>query len=96
MKPFRLKFQLKYLVVIALALVLFGNSGFRRLVKNYFEHRRLAGEKARLEVQRKDLEKQLKEVREKPAVEHAARKELSMLKPDETEYRFPRPKDSDK
>jgi len=96
MKPFRLKFQLKYLVILALALVLFGNKGFRKLVKNYREYRTLTYEKAHLGTQRKELEQQLKDVKEKPAVEHAARKELSMLKPEETEYRFPPPKDSDK
>jgi len=96
MKPLRLKFRLKYLFILALAAVLLGNRGFRKLVNNYREYRRLTAEKAGLETQRKDLETQLKEIKEKPAVEHAARKELSMLKPDETEYRFPPPKDSDK
>jgi cell division protein FtsB len=96
MKPFRLKFQLKYLVILGLALLLFGNKGFRKLVKNYMEYRRLASEKAQLETQRRDLERQLGEVREKPAVEHAARRDLNMIKPDETEYRFPPPKESDK
>ena len=96
MKPLRLKFKLKYLVIIALAAVLLGNRGFRRLVQNYMEYRRLAAHKAQLELQRKDLELQLREVKEKPAVEHAARTQLGLIRPEETEYRFPPPKESDK
>lgn len=96
MNALRLKFSLKYLLLAAVVLVLVGNSGFRTLVRNYREFSRLNREKARLEEQRRDLQLQLADVREKPAIEQAARRELSMLKPGETEYRFPPPKDSDK
>lgn len=96
MKPIRFKINYKYLLPAVVALVLVGNNGFRMLVKNYREYRRLGAEKARLEAQRVHLQKQLKEVGAAPAVEQAARKELSMLRPGETEYRFPPPKDSDK
>jgi len=96
MKPLRFKFKLKYLAILALAALLLGNRGFRSLIKNYREYRQLRTEKARLEVQRKDLEKKLEEIGKKPAIEQAARKELGLIKPDETEYRFPPPKESDK
>jgi cell division protein FtsB len=96
MKPLRFKFKLKYLAILALAAILLGNRGFRTLIKNYSEYRRLTAEKARLELQRKDLEKQLKDVGEKPAIEQAARKELGLIRPEETEYRFTPPKESDK
>lgn len=99
MKRFNLKFKIKkkYLLIAAvLAAVLLGNNGFRSLVRNYREYRSLRAEKARLEEQRGDLEKQLCEVKEKPAIEQAARRELSMIRPDETEYRFPPPSESDR
>jgi cell division protein FtsB len=96
MNPLRFRSKLKYLAILALAAILLGNRGFRTLIKNYAEYRRLNTEKARLEFQQKDLEKQLKAAGEKPAIEQAARKELGLIKPDETEYRFPPPKESDK
>ena len=96
MKQLTLRSKLKYVIILLLALVLLGNRGFRTLVKNYMEYRRLSAEKVRLERQRGELEKQLKEVGEKPAIEQAARTGLGLIKPDETEYRFPPPKDPDK
>ncbi|MBI4350939.1 MAG: septum formation initiator family protein [Elusimicrobia bacterium] len=96
MKPLRFKFKLKYLAILALAVILLGNRGFRSLVRNYREYRRLRSEKTQLELQRVDLEKKLAEISRKPAIEQAARKELGLIKPDETEYRFPPPKESDK
>ncbi|MCM2267427.1 MAG: septum formation initiator family protein [Elusimicrobiales bacterium] len=96
MKQFNFRSKLKYIIILLLAAVLLGNRGFRSLVRNYLEYRRLNAEKAMLERQRVDLERQLKEVGEKPAIEQAARTELGLIRPEETEYRFPPPKDSDK
>lgn len=96
MKAFRAKLKLKYLLIAAAAIVLLGNSGFRRLVKNYMEYSRLRAEKTRLEEQHRELEAQRRDISSRPAIEQAARRELSMLRPEETEYRFPPPKDSDK
>lgn len=96
MKALRAKFNLKYLLIAAALAALLGNSGFRRLVKNYMEFSRLRAEKSRLETQHRELEAQRREITAKPALEQAARKELSMIRPEETEYRFPPPKDADK
>ncbi|HAT71812.1 MAG TPA: hypothetical protein DCS63_03245 [Elusimicrobia bacterium] len=96
MKKIVFRSKLKYLAILLLAAVLLGNRGFRSLVRNYLEYRRLNAEKAGLELQREGLERQLKEVGEKPAIEQAARKELGLIRPEETEYRFPPPKESDK
>ncbi len=96
MKKIRFQFKLKYLAILALAFILLGNRGFRSLIKNYTEFRKLRAEKAQLELQRADLERKLKEIGAKPAIEQAARKELGLIRPDETEYRFPPPKESDK
>ncbi len=96
MKPFRLKFSVKYLLIAGTAALLLGNGGFRRLVRNYLELSRLKREKTRLEEEHRRLEAQRREIAERPAIEQAARRELSMLRPGETEYRFPPPKDSDR
>ncbi len=96
MKQFAFRSKLKYAAILLLAAVLLGNKGFRSLVRNYLEYRRLGAEKASLERQQQDLRRQLREVGEKPAIEQAARTELGLIRPDETEYRFPPPKDTDR
>ncbi len=96
MKPVRFQFKLKYLAILALAALLLGNRGFHSLLRNYREYSRLKSEKTQLELQRRDLERKLVEVSKKPAIEQAARAGLGLIKPDETEYRFPAPQESDK
>jgi len=96
MKPLRFKIKLKYLFILALALMLLGNRGLRSLITNYREYRVLTARKLALEAQRSELAKQLKELEKNPAIEQAARRELGFIRPGETEYRFPPPGDSDK
>lgn len=96
MKKFRFSVKLQYVLILALAFILLGNRGFRNLITNYREYRALTARKLALEAQRSELAKQLKNVGENPAVEQAARRELGLIRPGETEYRFPPPKDSDK
>ena len=68
MKSLRFKFKLKYLAMLALAALLLGNRGFRSLVRNYREYCRLKSEKTQLELQSVDLERKLKEISKKPAI----------------------------
>jgi cell division protein FtsB len=96
MKPVRLRLNLKYLLIAAAAVLLLANRGFRMLVSNYREYRHLQQEKSMLEAQGAELRAQLGTINSKPAIEQAARKELSMIRPGETEYRFPPPKESDR
>ena len=96
MKKLRIGIKLKYALLLALAFVLLGNRGLRNLVASYREYRMLTARKAELETQRAELAKQLRDVGANPAVEQAARRELGLIRPGETEYRFPPPKDSDK
>lgn len=96
MKTLRFGIKLRYALVVALALILLGNRGFRNLVASYREYRTLTARKLELEAQRSVLAKQLKDIGENPAVEQAARRELGLIRPGETEYRFPPPKASDK
>ena len=96
MKTLRFGIKLKYAAILVLALILLGNRGFRTLIANYREYRALTARKLELETQRSELAKELKEIGKNPAVEQAARRELGLIRPGETEYRFSPPKDSDK
>lgn len=72
--------------------VFFGNAGFRSLVANWLELRRLRGEMARLEREEKELDAQLRSLRNgEGPVERLARRELGYIKKGEIEYRFPPP-----
>jgi cell division protein FtsB len=72
--------------------VFFGNAGFRSLVSNWLELRRLRGELVRLEREEKELDSQLKSLRSgEGPVERLARRELGYIKKGEIEYRFPHP-----
>ncbi|PIU19452.1 MAG: hypothetical protein COT18_07440 [Elusimicrobia bacterium CG08_land_8_20_14_0_20_59_10] len=96
MASFRAGTKLKYVLFLILAFILLGNRGFRKLVNNYREYRTLNARKLELETQRGELDKRLKETNARPAVEQAARRELGLIKPGETVYRFPPPGESDK
>jgi cell division protein FtsB len=72
--------------------VFFGNAGFRSLCSNWLELRRLRGELGRLEREEKELDVQLKSLRDgEGPVERLARRELGYIKKGEIEYRFPPP-----
>ena len=86
------KAKFKYIFILLLAAFFLGNSGFRKLVKNYMEFRRLNTQKAELEREKVRLEKELKTMKEPGHIEQTARKELGLKKPDELEYRFQPPK----
>ena len=75
-----------------LAAVFFGNQGFRSLVKNWLELRRLRSEIVSLERQQEQLEGKHKSLRSGDIpLERMARKELGFIKPGEIEYRFTPP-----
>lgn len=72
--------------------VFFGNAGFRSMVSNWLELRRLKGELVRLEREEKELGVQLSALRSgEGPVERLARRELGYIKKGEIEYRFPPP-----
>ena len=83
--------ELKYLILLSLAVFLLANRGFRSLIRNYLEFRRLKHHKIELESEKLGLEQSLKLMKEPGQIEHAARKELGLTRPDEIEYRFPPP-----
>lgn len=70
----------------------FGNGGFRSLVHNWLELRRLNADLARLDREEKDLTAKLSALRAGDGpVERLARRELGYIKKGEIEYRFPPP-----
>jgi len=82
----------RLLVGAGLCWVFFGNAGFRSLVSNWLELRRLRGEISALDRDEKDLDAKLKALRSGDgAVERAARRDLGYIKKGEIEYRFPPP-----
>ena len=76
----------------ALLFVFFGNAGFRSMVSNWMELRRLKREIVQLDGDEKDLDAKLKALRSGDGgVERAARRDLGYIKKGEIEYRFPPP-----
>ncbi|MEK7384487.1 MAG: septum formation initiator family protein, partial [Elusimicrobiota bacterium] len=72
--------------------VFFANAGFRSLIGNWRELRRLRADISRLQVEEKELDGRLRRLRaDDGGVERVARKELSYIKKGEIEYRFPPP-----
>jgi len=75
------------------AAILFGNGGFRTLVKNTLLLRDIRRQLTQEVREGAELETRIKAVStDDSAIEYAARKELGYLKPGEVEYRFPPPK----
>ena len=87
--------KLRYIILILLAVFLLSNRGFRGLVRNSLEYRRLSKQKAALEREKIALEKDLRAVKAPGMVEQTARRKLGLLRPNEIEYRFTPPKKDD-
>ncbi len=82
----------RLLMGLGLFWVFFGNAGFRSMVSNWLELRRLRAEIVQLDRDEKDLDAKLKSMRSGDgAVERSARSELGYIKKGEIEYRFPPP-----
>ena len=78
--------------VFFLLALFFGNQGFRSLVGNWLELRRLRGEIVSLEIEQAKLESRLASLKNGEApLERIVRKELGFVKPGEIEYRFAPP-----
>lgn len=82
----------RLLAVAGLLYVFFGNAGFRSMVANWMELRRLKTEISALDRDEKDLDEKLKALRSGDgSVERAARRDLGYIKKGEIEYRFTPP-----
>jgi cell division protein FtsB len=82
----------RLLIGAGLVYVFFGNAGFRSLVRNWLELRRLQREIVALDRDEKDLDAKLRALRSGDGgVERAARRDLGYIKKGEIEYRFPPP-----
>ncbi|OGS41625.1 MAG: hypothetical protein A2506_11550 [Elusimicrobia bacterium RIFOXYD12_FULL_66_9] len=82
----------RLLIGAAFLAVFFGNAGFRSLIGNWRELRRLRADISRLSAEERELDARLKSLRAGDGgVERAARKDLGYIKKGEIEYRFPPP-----
>jgi cell division protein FtsB len=82
----------RLLAAAALLFVFFGNEGFRSMVSNWLELRRLKAEITALDHDERDLDARLKALRAGDGgVERSARRDLGYIKKGEIEYRFPPP-----
>jgi len=68
---------------------LFGNAGFRTLVRRYWELNKLKGQIEDVKNENRLLRKEVYLLEnDKSYIEHIARKELGLVSPGEVEYRF--------
>jgi cell division protein FtsB len=82
----------RLLAASALLYVFFGNAGFRSMVANWMELRRLKKEIVALDRDEKELDARLRALRAGDGgVERAARRDLGYIKKGEIEYRFTPP-----
>lgn len=83
----------RLIALVVLIVVFFGNQGFRSLMRNYLELRRLRGELTQLREEEKRETERMRFVQSgDAALERLARRELGFIKKGEIEYRFPPPK----
>ncbi|OGS08099.1 MAG: hypothetical protein A2270_03390 [Elusimicrobia bacterium RIFOXYA12_FULL_51_18] len=90
------KHRLNYIILILVIVFLLANRGFRSLIKNSLEYRRLKNQKIALDAEKIRLGQNLQTMKEPGRIEETARKELGLIRPNEIEYRFPRPKEDGK
>ena len=89
LQPFIKENWKRLLGSLALLAVLFGNQGFRSLVRNWIELKHLRGEIASLQKEETRQSDNLHAFRaDDLSVERMARKELGYIKKGEIEYRF--------
>ncbi|OGS17319.1 MAG: hypothetical protein A2219_03560 [Elusimicrobia bacterium RIFOXYA2_FULL_50_26] len=78
-----------YIIVALVMAFLFGNTGFRTLVRRYWELHKLNGQFGDLKKENRLLRKEVYLLEnDKSYIEHIARKELGLVSPGEVEYRF--------
>ncbi|MBI4051688.1 MAG: septum formation initiator family protein [Elusimicrobia bacterium] len=76
------------LVLVVLALF-FGNKGFRSLVRNYMELKKVQKEWSSLKQEEADLQEKIQLASHQDSyIEKLARRELGLIKKGELEYRF--------
>ena len=72
-----------------MAFFLFGNAGFRKMVRRYWEINRFQSELASLKKENVLLRKEVYFLEKDPSyIERIARRELGLISPGEVEYRF--------
>lgn len=85
----RVRIKVAVAIIILILLFLFANQGFRKMVNNRRELKRLEAQIEKLEIQQSLLIKELAlSKHDLPYLERIARRELGLIQPGEIEYRF--------
>ena len=85
----RVRFQVMVAVILLIFLFLFANQGFRKMMYNRRELKKLEAEIKKLKQQQTLLLKELALAKhDLPYLERIARKDLGLIQPGEIEYRF--------
>lgn len=80
---------LKILLFVALVFFLFGNSGFRKMIRRYWEMHKLTTRLTEQVRENTMLKKEIYDLETNASyIERVARKELGVDSSDEVEYRF--------
>ncbi len=92
-----LKKPRKRLLILAAFVLIFImlSKGFRKLIANYMEFRKLKKEEIHLINENKKLQSKLRKIKDPSFIEYKARMELGLTRPDEIEYRFTPPNKND-
>lgn len=76
-------------VVLVLIVFLFGNEGFRKMIKRYTDVKKFSHEISRLKKEKALLKKEIYFLEQNTSyIEYMARKELGLISDGEIEYRF--------
>jgi len=79
----------RWLIICLVLFFLFGNRGFRNLIRGQFRLKKLEKELVKLSNENQELRRQLYSLETDPLViERIARAKLNFIKPGETIYRF--------
>lgn len=97
---FLMKIPRKISIIVGVGLVvvfLFGNSGFRKMLRRYWEINHLQTELGNLKKESTMLQKEVYVLQQdKTYIERMARKELGLVSQGEVEYRFKKDKKDEK
>lgn len=83
------RYTFHVILAVIVLLVLFGNAGFRALMRRYWELHKLKAELSQLKRENALLKEEVYHLENNPSyIERIARKELGVIAPGEIEYRF--------
>lgn len=92
-----LRQKMSILITVLVLVFLFGNSGFRKMLRRYWEIHKLSAEIDQSKKESSLLKKEIYYLEQDSSyIEQVARRELGMIAPGEIEYRFKNSKNNTK